>query len=276
MSDWPSALPLVERRINDIAVRNHDYPPRVTFLNQETGRTTAYNVLHLPDAIPEVSDVDITDKVNEAMHDFVTQLDFIHQWKTTDQVGHFIRIRTPRPHRRYQPVHISEGDFVLVARPEPRRRGEKLLWRWIGPMVVKEVLTNYIFLVEELNTHRRFKVHARRIMFYCDAQRATIADLARYAEDVPVLWTVDKLLSCKWVAKARAYRFTVSWEGYEDFETTLEPVEVMVLDIPREVRKFLENPPHTLSAPARKHIETLLANHPRPEDTFDDDHDDDA
>ena len=51
VTDWPRALPLVERRINDIAVRSHDYPPRVTFLNQETGRTTAYNVLHLPDTI---------------------------------------------------------------------------------------------------------------------------------------------------------------------------------------------------------------------------------
>eukprot|EP00918_Siedleckia_nematoides_P076773 GHVU01167796.1.p3 GENE.GHVU01167796.1~~GHVU01167796.1.p3 ORF type:complete len:143 (+),score=13.72 GHVU01167796.1:1313-1741(+) len=141
-------------------------------------------------------------------------------------------------------------------------------------MVVHEVLTNYIFLVEELNTHRRFKVHARRIMFYCDSRRATAADMALYAEDVPAMWTVDQLIACRWVAKARAFRVTVIWEGYEDFETTLEPVEVMVLHIPREVRKFLANPPHTLSAQARKHIETLLANHPSPEDTFDDDNDD--
>eukprot|EP00918_Siedleckia_nematoides_P054694 GHVU01119504.1.p1 GENE.GHVU01119504.1~~GHVU01119504.1.p1 ORF type:complete len:349 (-),score=5.21 GHVU01119504.1:17-1015(-) len=94
-ADWPEALPLIERRINDIPTRHRDIPPRVVFLNQATGRSTALQDAQPPTIIDSIDPTEVNDRLDKSWIDFVEALDYIHQWKVRTQADHLARIRTP-------------------------------------------------------------------------------------------------------------------------------------------------------------------------------------
>eukprot|EP00918_Siedleckia_nematoides_P067010 GHVU01145769.1.p1 GENE.GHVU01145769.1~~GHVU01145769.1.p1 ORF type:complete len:533 (-),score=31.96 GHVU01145769.1:883-2481(-) len=260
---WPNALALIERRINDVPAHPHDYSPRTVFLNHETGRMPTLNSIHPPHTIPAVSIDEIPALVNTAISEFLEQLDFIHAWKIQNQEGHWVRTRTPPAHRRYKSINLDIGDYVLVARPAKDRGKTK--WRWIGPMQITALHHRFIYWIQELNTKRKFKAHVRRLMFYCDASRASSADLALIADDAPMTWTLDEILSVEWNKSKRGFTFHVTWEGFEDdIDNTDEPIALIVQDVPQTVREFLATPPSPISPKARTAIEKLLALQPPP------------
>jgi hypothetical protein len=67
-----------------------------------------------------------------------------------------------------QPCNFSRGDFVLRG-VLPRRQHPKLALRWVGSYRVTEVLSGFIYVLEDLLTGKYQEVHARRIRFFRNA-----------------------------------------------------------------------------------------------------------
>jgi len=101
-------------------------------------------------------------------------------WNSSQKIQTTIRERIDREHQMWKqrydskhvkPIHYKEGDVVYIRRlTEATGESTKLQVKYRGPLVVTEVLPNYVYRVSELHTDdkRRYAttVHVSHIKGY--------------------------------------------------------------------------------------------------------------
>jgi hypothetical protein len=68
------------------------------------------------------------------------------------------------------------------------------------------------------------------LKFYLDKERGNVEDLKSYAVAHQKYLVVDKLVECRRVQDA--WEIKVKWQGFDDLESTWEPLSVLQADVP--------------------------------------------
>jgi hypothetical protein len=145
------------------------------------------------------------------------------------------------------------GDFVLGGRT--LARGNKLALEWKGPCRVVAAKSHWLYDVQTLfkptvtMTH-----HVSRLKFYVDKERGNVEDLKSYAVAHQDTFLVDKLVECRRVQDS--WEIKVKWQGFDDLESTWEPLSVLQADVPTYVQKALSDLPHPSFLPLKQFLNT--------------------
>jgi hypothetical protein len=91
-----------------------------------------------------------------------------------------------------------------------------------------------------------------RLKFYVDKERGNIEDLKSYAVAHQDTFLVDKLVECRRVQGA--WEIKVKWQGFDDLESTWEPLSVLQVDVPTYVQKALSDLPHPSFLPLKQFL----------------------
>ena len=74
---------------------------------------------------------------------------------------------TKKQQRKYRRTpNFGMGDYVLVGVPEPdKMTGRKLCLRWRGPYRITELMSDYVFEVQNIIDHSKRCVHVYQLIF---------------------------------------------------------------------------------------------------------------
>jgi len=126
------------------------------------------------------------------------------------------------------------GDFVLVAIPKKKIRS-KLQVVWSGPQKITEVMSDWVFKVQDLKTEKFQVVHANRLRFYSETMPENFIDLSNKLDEK--LFDIDELLNIR--SGRTGWEIQVSWLGFTDLDRTWEPIQNIYEDIPLILHNFL-------------------------------------
>lgn len=96
-----------------------------------------------------------TQRTMDAMHKEVVGLSSASRKKAVES-------HNDKTHVQVANFHV--GDFVLVRRAQPK--GHKLQFVWRGPRRIKEVKSEWVYVIEDVLRSRLETVHAARLLFY--------------------------------------------------------------------------------------------------------------
>ena len=137
------------------------------------------------------------------------------------------------------PMQHAIGEFVLVYAPVPRN---KMRIQWLGPFRVVDTIHDWVYVVEDINTHTRRSVHTNRIKPYADKKFAVTEDVynqvaydTKFHFDFFVDWRENN---------AGKLELRVRWVGFEANEDSWEPVDRVHEDIPILTIQYLRTIAH--------------------------------
>jgi hypothetical protein len=137
--------------------------------------------------------------------------------------------------------NVDVGDFVLVGRAV--EVPNKLALQWRGPCRVVNALSKWVYEVQDLFApFKLYVVHVSRLQFYADAKRGVTTDMMDYAVAHQDFFLVEDLLECRKVHGR--WELLVKWLGFEVLESTWEPLDSLMVDVPALVRRLVQASPH--------------------------------
>ena len=234
--EWPKLVPLVESSINHtITLHLGNRAPVTVFTglaasgpldavyvpsNKITKSGILSKRLH-PTKIRE-----ITDKLNRSLvklHKEVTQ-----SKQTSREKSSKSELSLP---------NFEKGEFVLVAKVVGKLR-DKLTALWQGPMRIKECLTPWVYEVENLVTHNVRKVHIQRMKFYAESSFAPNQEVLLQITHDSGTYEVEQITQHRF--HNNRWELLVSWLGFEEEETSWEPLMQLYQDIPTLIKQYLK------------------------------------
>ena len=114
----------------------------------------------------------------------------------------------------------------------------KLAVTWCGPAVISGVSSEWIFEITNLVTGDVREAHASRLRFFdaslIDTSQDLLEHIAYNSEGhvIDKFHQVDKNADQEWV-------ILVSWRGLERIEDSWEPIDVLLEDVPAQLKKWL-------------------------------------
>jgi hypothetical protein len=138
-----------------------------------------------------------------------------------------------------QHVWLDKGDYVLVARIVDTFK-PKLKIQWCGPRRITQVLSDWLFDVEDLRDGTVTRHHASRLKLYAAKDAQVTQDLLDHVAYVEGGYMVEKLLDCRFDKPTKAWKIQVKWFGLEEAENTWEEASTLFEDVPVLVRAFLK------------------------------------
>eukprot|EP00918_Siedleckia_nematoides_P087041 GHVU01191441.1.p1 GENE.GHVU01191441.1~~GHVU01191441.1.p1 ORF type:complete len:1485 (+),score=177.77 GHVU01191441.1:529-4455(+) len=236
---WPQLVTIVERRLNDVPLPGVDHTPREAFLNPSTGRRA-------PILDDDALMTDAEAPIDPAAAD-VNWEPLLAAWKQLCgcQRNRNEHLRELERRRRVKKAgalpSFRVGDFVLVGRIA-HKRNEKLHARWLGPFRVMNTKKGWTHVVQSLvNPAEVYRVHVTRMKFYCEAWKGkeqaltTIAAASASSTTRSAVYDVEHISALAYNHEARRWECRVRWLGFEEAESTKEPLEDMVKAVPEFV-----------------------------------------
>ena len=127
------------------------------------------------------------------------------------------------------------GDFVLVARDTQ----DKLAVRWLGPMRVVKVVSDWVYEVEDLVHQHRYVRHSKMLRRYSDQQLHVTERLReQLANDDASYYHVDHFTA--WKKTGAEVFLQVRWKGFTASSDTWVNLAELAQDVPDRVRKYCE------------------------------------
>lgn len=151
-------------------------------------------------------------------------------------------------------TNFEKGDFVLVAREE-FFNGKKPALRWSGPRRIVQVLSNYVFQVEDLRKGMLEEAYGTRLKFYRDASLDTEAIMSPVlASETGIGMPVARQL--KMVVEKDDLFVHVRWKDLSESQDTLEPFARIYEDVSEMAAKLQrgKNTPSHLAERAKKKL----------------------
>ena len=142
------------------------------------------------------------------------------------------------PHGGY-----SVGQYVLATRVNPTN---KLMCRWLGPMRVVKVLSNWTYRVESLITGRTYDRHANMLKHYSDSNLKLTQSLLSIVGHDDAVYLVSKILQWRWQPESQEVQLLIQWEGLP--EPSWEPLATMAVDVRQRVQRFCDKHWHVRGA----------------------------
>ena len=140
-------------------------------------------------------------------------------------------------------ANFQEGDFVLMAVLNRRQVQSKISRRWMGPYRVVVVESEWIYVVENIVTDERKTAHASRLRFYHDPSLETSAELIAFAAQTGIGYAIKSIIEFRINDITGVPEVLIEWTGFEDEDSTWEPLSVIEEDAPLLIKQFSrENP----------------------------------
>ena len=138
--------------------------------------------------------------------------------------------------KKSKSANFGLGDFVLVAIPQSKIRN-KMQVIWKGPMMIVEVLTDWIFKVQCLDSEKTEIVHSQRLRFYSETLHESVLEYVQTNEDDSEFYQVDYFVDIR--SSKSGYEILVHWLGFTEHERTWEPILSLYEDTPLLLPDFL-------------------------------------
>jgi hypothetical protein len=131
------------------------------------------------------------------------------------------------------------GTFVLRLLPTSRRRSS-IHGRWVGPYVIKDVLSKHLYRIQALGGDRDEMVaHVSRLRYFSAAGldvSETLIEQATFEEEA---WPIDKLLDHR-PAEGGSFVLLTRWLGFDPIDDSWEPLASMVDSVPGLVKRYID------------------------------------
>ena len=96
--------------------------------------------------------------------------------------------------------------------------------------------SKWVYEVQDLFApFKSYVAHVSRLQFYADAKRGITTDMVEYAVAHQDFFLVEDLLECRKVYGR--WELLVKWLGFELVESTWEPLDSLMVDVPALVRR---------------------------------------
>jgi Chromo (CHRromatin Organisation MOdifier) domain len=155
------------------------------------------------------------------------------------------RVRRQKIEAHNKKTHIKStnfavGDYVLVAVPKKERR-HKLMAVWRGPRRIVRLDSPSTFEVENIVKGKRSIVHRSHLKLFSDSSRGQEVELEQVAEHLEhEVFTIRKFLDLHFNHDDLRHEALCAWRGYADSEATWESIDVLKIDTPAFLQKFLD------------------------------------
>jgi hypothetical protein len=152
------------------------------------------------------------------------------------------------------------GTFVM--RAEARLdQVTKLEYKWRGPEMIVGRVSSHVYEVKSLVRERTREVHITRLKFYCDREIDMPVDLVKEIRQEDLTATefiVEKFAGHRYNESEARYELFVRWKGFEELETSWEPLQVMLEDVTVRVKAYVEqlNPSDESKAALQRIVES--------------------
>ena len=134
-------------------------------------------------------------------------------------------------------LELNIGDYVLMSKND-RYIINKLIWKWCGPMMVKEKLSDYVYRVIDIVSKDEFDAHIERLQFYNDSNLDVTFDLKENAANNSFGYEIDYFVDIREIDDV--VQLLVHWRGFEDIDRTWQYLDDLLEDAPKLVHKWLK------------------------------------
>ena len=142
---------------------------------------------------------------------------------------------------RGKPANFHIGEFVLLATRDRSTRS-KLDLRWAGPYRIVSTSSEWVFQIETILTGAVTTAHSSRLRFYCDSLLEVSAAVKRHAAKFDAAYEVDEIIGHRVNASSGVEEMCVRWAGFEEEDSSWEPLQTLQEDVPALVQAFFARP----------------------------------
>ena len=232
LSNWPSLVPLIMHVLNFSVSPRLGYPPALVFGGFNT-RSTVDSIFVSPKFRASTLSFD---EMSQHVAELRESLSRLHREvaKKVTRRGNYSMLRN-RP-------NFDKGDYVMFATRRnmtgPSRRSRPC---WTGPYQVIQLVSDWNFVIKHLVAGEKFPAHASRLKYYCDSSLEVTADLKSQIGHDEMRYRVGKFLDHK--CQDGVYMLLTRWEGFDDEDSTWEPISVMIEDVPDLCHRYVQSVP---------------------------------
>ncbi|ETV69473.1 hypothetical protein H257_14843 [Aphanomyces astaci] len=137
-------------------------------------------------------------------------------------------MRAVKATEKYEQCNVSEGDYVLWSRVDERYH-PKLLE--VGEFSV---------VLEHLVTHELREAHASRVKLYAEDSFEVTEEILEHVSEKGIMLKVKSIAGHKFVPDVKDFMLQVLWEGFEDIESSWEPLQKLMYECPAVVKNYVE------------------------------------
>jgi hypothetical protein len=246
--EWPMLLRMVQAALNSAPSEKLGGRSPIEAMTGVKPMTAITAIKH-----PETSEVcsweSVSEKCKEALRDLESARDMIHKEvsRSAKEKRDSQRKRINEATRRKLP-NLMEGDFVLVASTE-KSAGNNLRVQWRGPRRIISIPSEWTYIVEDLLQGKKKEIHVSRIKPYKDRDLNVTQELKDHAGHVEGTLEVERFDGVRKSSSRQGWEIRVWWRGFEEADTTWEPIAEMIKDVPDMVRKYLTEESNGKSLP---------------------------
>lgn len=236
---WPTLIPMVQSVLNNTSIpRLGNIAPITAFMGMKAS-TPLLHIKSLESLQFKLMSISaVRAKQVMQIETFLTALDQMHK-EVSDNVQR-ARTRAVQLHNRRTHVkkcNFDKGDYVLRGLVRGKASKNSIM-RWTGPYRVFNVLSDFVFELEDIRTANKYKVHGSRIKFFRNSDLNVSEELKEFINfqegDYSV---VDQMLDIR--KSGKNIEVQVRWLGFED-EPTWTCITQLSQDVPAMLNEFLE------------------------------------
>eukprot|EP00924_Labyrinthula_sp_SR-Ha-C_P016187 snap_masked-scaffold_4-processed-gene-21.51-mRNA-1 protein AED:1.00 eAED:1.00 QI:0/-1/0/0/-1/1/1/0/2106 len=166
-----------------------------------------------------------------------------------------------RKNRKIHPIRFHPGEYILMSeKGMGSKNKDKSKPKWTGPFQVKEIISEHLYVVEDLYGQRRTRHSCLMIPFAPSAFIPNASTRAVYIMDRGKLG-VERICDLK-KTKEGEFKFNIQWKGFSEAYNTWEPITIMMEDIPKLVVDFLKDDVNTLKIECLEYLKILYPESP--------------
>ncbi|ETV78055.1 hypothetical protein H257_08268 [Aphanomyces astaci] len=136
----------------------------------------------------------------------------------------------------FEACNVTEGDYVLWSRVDERYH-PKLLVTWVGPYRVESV-GEFSVMLEHLVTHEEREAHTARVKMYAETSFEVTEEILEHVSEQGIVSQVKSIAGDKFVPDVSDFMLKVFWEGFEDIESSWEPLNKLMRECPAVVKAY--------------------------------------
>jgi len=261
VNQWRALVPLVQHALNhtpSAKLGNGRAPITVMTMLPPGHALSAYRVAEVVHEVPE----DVLDRLREdAFEKLAAARDQLH--RAAGDVGNTRRKnergRVNAKNKNHQ-CFFTLGDYVLVGKVS-MAFANKLQVQWLGPRRITEVVSDWVFIVEDLRDGALSTHHASRLKFFAAKDLLVTQDLKDHIAYVEGGHLLEEMLGCRYDRATKQWLIQIKWLGLDMVEASWEPAVDIATDAPKVMAAYLRANAHT-NVSVGKLRDALATSHP--------------
>ena len=238
-SDVKALLPVIQHALNHTPSKRNGNVAPITAMTQ-LEPSNAMNAFLAQDKVQEIPEAKLKAWRANIWAELAKARDQLHRQIAEAADGKRKAERDRRNKKTgVRQVYLTKGDYVLVGRVGNTKPG-KLQITWLGPRRIVEVLSDWVFVVEDLRDGSRSTHHASRMKHYAAAAADVTQDLLDHVAYVEGGHLVEELRDCRFNRTTKRWDILVKWMGLDELETSWEPASDIAEDVPALVQAYIK------------------------------------